>query len=141
MKGYSYIRTFGCQMNVKDSERMSGMLKQAGYEPTDDPEQADIIMVNTCTVREKPEHKILGLLGRWKALKEKKPSLIIGVAGCVAQQKGEKLLEKLPYLDLVMGTQMIHQLPGLIERTRSGERIAAVDWPVAQEPLQLADWE
>jgi tRNA-2-methylthio-N6-dimethylallyladenosine synthase len=121
-------------MNVKDSERMAGLLREAGYASTDDPAGADVILVNTCTVREKPEHKILGVLGRWKSLKDADPSLVIGVCGCVAQQKGQELLDKLPYLDLAVGTQMIHLLPRLIERARSGERIAALEWLEPGDP-------
>ena len=85
VKGRSYIRTFGCQMNVKDSERIAGLLREAGYAPTDDPALADVILANTCTVREKPENKVMGLLGRWKSLKNDDPSRVIGVCGCVAQ--------------------------------------------------------
>lgn len=128
MGGKAYIRTFGCQMNVKDSERMEGLLREAGYEPTSDPGEADILMVNTCTVREKPEAKMFGVTGRWKRLKEENPAVVIGVAGCVAQQHGARLLDKVPHLDLVIGTQMIHRLPELVERAKAGERISAIDW-------------
>jgi tRNA-2-methylthio-N6-dimethylallyladenosine synthase len=121
-------------MNVKDSERIAGLLREEGYASTDDPARADVILVNTCTVREKPEQKVLGVLGRWKSLKDADPSLVIGVCGCVAQQKGQELLDKLPYLDLAVGTQMIHRLPELVERAKTGERIAAKEWLESGDP-------
>lgn len=128
MQGKVYIRTFGCQMNVKDTQRMMGLLAEAGYLPVDDPELADVILVNTCSVRKKPEQKLFGVLGRYKQLKDARPSLVIGVGGCVAQQMGNELLEDVPHLDLVFGTQNIHRLPELLERARSGERMANVEW-------------
>ncbi len=121
------MRTFGCQMNVKDSERIRGLLAQAGYEPAPRPSLADVIMVNTCSVREKPEQKVMGLLGRWKQIKNRRPGTIICVAGCVAQQMGRELLDRFPHLDVVMGTHMVHRAPELVERARSGERINAVE--------------
>jgi len=121
-----YIHTFGCQMNVQDSEKMAALLLNSGYETTDDMERADLIIVNTCSIREKAEQKIYSQLGRYRAVKELNPRLIIGVGGCLAQQLGERLFRRVPYLDLVFGTHQIHRLPELIyaleqERSRKVE--------------------
>jgi len=113
-----FLKTYGCQMNVYDSERMVHLLQQGDYQLTADMGEADVILLNTCSIREKPEHKIYSILGRLKELKDKKPDLILGVGGCVAQQEGEKLLEKSPCLDLVFGTHTISKLPSLLKRVR-----------------------
>ena len=110
-----FIKTYGCQMNVYDSEKMVQVLKGCNYQVTSDLKQADLILLNTCSIREKPEHKIYSILGRLKKLKDKKPDLILGVGGCVAQQEGEKLFEKSPCLDLVFGTHSINDLPHLLK--------------------------
>ena len=102
-------------MNVYDSEKMAYLLEAEDYQVISDMEDADVILLNTCSIREKPEHKIYSILGRLKALKDKNPNLILGVGGCVAQQEGEKLLEQSPHLDLVFGTQRIGELPSLIK--------------------------
>ncbi|HEY5595537.1 MAG TPA: tRNA (N6-isopentenyl adenosine(37)-C2)-methylthiotransferase MiaB, partial [Nitrospiria bacterium] len=99
-----YIKTFGCQMNVHDSERISGLLRDEGYRLTDRPDEADMIIVNTCTIREKSEQKAYSDLGRFAMLKRDKPGLILGMAGCVAQQEGEKVLKRYKGLDLVFGS-------------------------------------
>jgi tRNA-2-methylthio-N6-dimethylallyladenosine synthase len=109
-----YIHTFGCQMNVQDSEKMAALLVNAGYETTKDPEKADLIIVNTCSIREKAAQKIYSQLGRYRAAKEQNPGLMIGVGGCLAQQLGERLFRQAPYVDLVFGTHQIHRLPELI---------------------------
>ncbi len=109
-----FIKTYGCQMNVYDSERIAGLLRGCGYEMTPNVAAADVILLNTCSIREKPEHKIYSILGRLKGYKDANPSLILGVGGCVAQQEGERLFEKAPYLDLVFGTHTIDRLPELI---------------------------
>jgi len=114
-------------MNVKDTERMLGILAERGFSVADDPGEADLLIVNTCTVREKPQRKVMGTIGRWKALKDRRPGTVIAVAGCVAQQMGKDLLDKAPYLDAVIGTQMIHRLPEVVERARRGERVNAVE--------------
>jgi tRNA-2-methylthio-N6-dimethylallyladenosine synthase len=120
-----YIQTFGCQMNVQDSEKMAALLQDSGYEATDDPKRADLILVNTCSIREKAAQKIYSQLGRFRALKEQNPHLLIGVGGCLAQQRGNRLFRRAPYLDLVFGTHQIHRLPELIEtRERTGGRLA-----------------
>ncbi|MBA4422167.1 MAG: tRNA (N6-isopentenyl adenosine(37)-C2)-methylthiotransferase MiaB [Syntrophus sp. (in: bacteria)] len=118
-----YIQTFGCQMNVQDAEKMAALLKDTGYETTDDPGRADLIIVNTCSIREKAAQKIYSQLGRFRALKEEKPKLIIGVGGCLAQQWGDRFFQRVSYVDLVFGTHQIHRLPelvGALEQT--GER-------------------
>ena len=117
MKERVYIKTFGCQMNVNDSEKMLWLL-YPDYEPTFKPEEADLIIINTCSVREKPQHKVYSEAGRYKTLKKKKPSLIIGITGCVAQQEGERLLEKLPYVDFVLGTQSFFKIKEVVEEIK-----------------------
>jgi tRNA-2-methylthio-N6-dimethylallyladenosine synthase len=118
-----YIETYGCQMNEHDSERMLRLLKRFRYFETEDPKQADLILINTCSVREKPEHKVYSALGRFKRLKENRGTLI-GVTGCVAQQEGDKLLNRIPYLDMVIGTHAIPLLPQIIQKMEvSGERV------------------
>ncbi|TXH55380.1 MAG: tRNA (N6-isopentenyl adenosine(37)-C2)-methylthiotransferase MiaB, partial [Burkholderiaceae bacterium] len=112
-----YIRTFGCQMNEYDSARMADVLQQSeGAVATDDPEQADIILLNTCSVREKAEDKVFSDLGRIRQLKQDKPGLLIGVGGCVASQEGEAIVKRAPYVDVVFGPQTLHRLPDLIRR-------------------------
>lgn len=115
-----YIETYGCQMNEHDSEQMVRLLERYHYLRTEKPEEADLILINTCSVREKPEHKVYSALGRYRKMKEK-GRVILGVAGCVAQQEGEKLLERIPYLDMVLGTQAIPQLPTLLEKIESSK--------------------
>jgi tRNA-2-methylthio-N6-dimethylallyladenosine synthase len=110
-----HISTFGCQMNDRDSELMAQILAEHDYRVTEFPEEADLILINTCSIRQKAEEKAYSLLGRLKNLKTRRPDLIIGVGGCVAQQEGERLLERIPYLDLVFGTRWISRLPGLVE--------------------------
>ena len=110
-----FIKTYGCQMNVYDSEKMADLLCGCNYRITSDVKQADLILLNTCSIREKPEHKIYSILGRLKRLKDKNPDLILGVGGCVAQQEGKKLFEKSPHLDLVFGTHSIDKLPNLLK--------------------------
>lgn len=110
-----FLETFGCQMNERDSEKVLGFLKGLNYRTIQDSNQADLIILNTCSIREKAEQKLYSALGRFKRLKEKNPGLIIGVGGCVAQQEGERLFKKAPYLDIVFGTHNIHRLPELIK--------------------------
>ena len=112
----TYIETFGCQMNERDSEIMGQMLANIDYCPTEDIKQADVIVINTCSIREKAEQKVYSLLGRLKKLKEKKPSLIIAVAGCVAQQEAEGLQARMGHVDIVIGPQQIYRLPELISK-------------------------
>jgi len=118
-----YIETYGCQMNEHDSERILRLLEGYSYLETKDAKEADFILINTCSVREKPEHKVYSALGRYKWLKEKRGA-IIGVAGCVAQQEGDRLLDRVPYLDMVIGTHAISMIPQLLQEIEvSGERV------------------
>jgi len=123
MAGKFYIRTFGCQMNEYDSDKMADVLRAArGMEATDDPAQADLILFNTCSVREKAQEKVFSDLGRVRALKRRNPGLLIGVGGCVASQEGVAITERAPFVDLVFGPQTLHRLPGMIEARRSSGR-------------------
>ncbi len=106
-----YIKTYGCQMNVYDSERMTGLLESSGYETTDSPEAADMILLNTCHIREKAAEKVYSELGRLKALKADRPDLMLGVTGCVAQAEGEEIIRRAPAVSLVFGPQSYHRLP------------------------------
>ncbi len=126
-----YIRTFGCQMNEYDSDKMADVLGAAdGLEKTDDPEEADVILFNTCSVREKAQEKVFHDLGRVKHLKQLNPDLIIGVGGCVASQEGEAIVARAPYVDLVFGPQTLHRLPKLIaERKASGRSQVDISFP------------
>jgi tRNA-2-methylthio-N6-dimethylallyladenosine synthase len=118
-----YIETYGCQMNEHDSEQMLRLLKTSHYLETKDAREADLVLVNTCSVREKPEQKVYSALGRFKRLKEEKGT-IIGVAGCLAQQEGERLLDRIPYLDMVIGTHAIPLIPQMLERVEViGEKV------------------
>jgi tRNA-2-methylthio-N6-dimethylallyladenosine synthase len=118
-----YIETYGCQMNEYDSGRMLQLLERCHYSETKEANEADLILVNTCSVREKPEQKVYSALGRFRELKEMRGA-ILGVAGCVAQQEGERLLKRVPYLDLVIGTQALPHLPEIVNRIEfSGQRV------------------
>ncbi len=126
-----YIRTFGCQMNEYDSDKMADVLGATeGLEKTDNPEEADVILFNTCSVREKAQEKVFHDLGRVKHLKQRNPNLIIGVGGCVASQEGEAIVARAPYVDLVFGPQTLHRLPSLInERRQSGHAQVDISFP------------
>ena len=126
-----YIRTFGCQMNAYDSEKMADVLHASeGLVATDDPAAADVILFNTCSVREKAQDKVFSDLGRVKHLKQLNPNLLIGVGGCVASQEGAAIVERAPYVDLVFGPQTLHRLPQLIEKRRvSGRAQVDISFP------------
>ncbi|SEQ62239.1 tRNA (N6-isopentenyl adenosine(37)-C2)-methylthiotransferase MiaB [Thalassovita taeanensis] len=124
-----YIKTYGCQMNVYDSERMAEALGGSGYVTTDSPEAADMILLNTCHIREKAAEKVYSELGRLRALKDEKPDLKIGVAGCVAQAEGAEIMRRQPLVDLVVGPQSYHRLPAMEARTRVGEKALDTDFP------------
>ncbi len=130
-----YIRTFGCQMNEYDSSRMADMLHSSdGLVPTEQIEEADVILLNTCSVREKAEDKVFSHLGRIAPLKQKNPDLIIGVGGCVASQEGEQIVQRAPYVDLVFGPQTIHRLPDLIAKKRaSGDAQVDISFPEVEK--------
>jgi tRNA-2-methylthio-N6-dimethylallyladenosine synthase len=131
MPGHVYVQTFGCQMNEYDSARMVDVLREsAGLEPTDDPELADVVLLNTCSVREKAQEKVFSHLGVWRELKLRKPALVIGVGGCVASQEGEGILQRAPFVDVVFGPQTLHRLPELIaERRRSARPQVDISFP------------
>ncbi|AUL46346.1 tRNA (N6-isopentenyl adenosine(37)-C2)-methylthiotransferase MiaB [Bordetella trematum] len=121
--GKVYIRTFGCQMNEYDSDKMVDVLREdQGLEVTDNPEEADVILFNTCSVREKAQEKVFSDLGRVQHLKKLNPNLVIGVGGCVASQEGEAIVKRAPYVDVVFGPQTLHRLPELIQRRREQGR-------------------
>ncbi len=118
-----YIKTFGCQMNEYDSARTADLLAAAhGYERTEIPEQADLLLVNTCSVREKAQEKVFSQLGRWREWKQKRPDLIIGVGGCVASQEGAAIQTRAPYVDLVYGPQSLHRVPHLVEKAKRSRK-------------------
>jgi tRNA-2-methylthio-N6-dimethylallyladenosine synthase len=118
-----FIKTFGCQMNEYDSDKMADVLRLAhGMEPTDDPAAADVILFNTCSVREKAQEKVFADLGRVKPYKQARPGVIIGVGGCVASQEGAAIVERAPYVDVVFGPQTLHRLPRLIDARRASGR-------------------
>ncbi len=122
-----YIQTHGCQMNEYDSARMADLLEVShSLEATDNPAEADILLLNTCSIREKAQEKVFHQLGRWKKLKDAKPDLIIGVGGCVASQEGEAIRKRAPYVDMVFGPQTLHRLPNMIQSVQS-DNSAVVD--------------
>ena len=126
-----YIRTFGCQMNEYDSDKMADVLgAHEELVKTDNPEEADVILFNTCSVREKAQERVFHDLGRVRLLKQAKPDLIIGVGGCVASQEGEAIVKRAPYVDVVFGPQTLHRLPKLIEaRKQSGRSQVDISFP------------
>ncbi len=124
-----FIKTYGCQMNVYDSERMAEALGGKGYVETKSAEDADMILMNTCHIREKAAEKVYSELGRFKGLKEKNPDLKIGVAGCVAQAEGEEIMRRQPMVDLVVGPQSYHRLPAMDDALQKGEKALDTDFP------------
>ncbi|MBT0958523.1 tRNA (N6-isopentenyl adenosine(37)-C2)-methylthiotransferase MiaB [Alphaproteobacteria bacterium KMM 3653] len=124
-----YIKTYGCQMNVYDSERMAEAMGGQGYTQTDRPEEADMILLNTCHIREKAAEKVYSELGRMKVFKAEKPDLKIGVAGCVAQAEGEEIMRRQPMVDLVVGPQSYHRLPEMNAAVQAGKRAVDTDFP------------
>ena len=127
MPGKLYIKTHGCQMNEYDSAKMADVLHAAhGLELTQNEAEADVILINTCSIREKAQEKVFSQLGRWRQLKQDNPRLVIGVGGCVASQEGEAIVKRAPYVDLVFGPQTLHRLPQMIEARKSTQR-AQVD--------------
>lgn len=127
MAGKIFIETHGCQMNEYDSAKMLDVLHHAqGMELTNDPEQADVLLLNTCSIREKAQEKVFSQLGRWKEIKQRNPHVVIGVGGCVASQEGEALRARAPVVDVVFGPQTLHRLPDMIRQVRS-EHTPVVD--------------
>ncbi|NLK07860.1 MAG: tRNA (N6-isopentenyl adenosine(37)-C2)-methylthiotransferase MiaB, partial [Firmicutes bacterium] len=132
------IQTFGCQMNERDTETIMGLLAEQGYGFTNEPEEADLILYNTCCVRENPERKVYGQVGLLKALKDEKPELVIGICGCMPQQREELnvMIQRLPHVDLFFGTHNIHRLPELLHKVEvTGEQVVEV-WDENDEPLE-----
>ena len=130
MKKGFYIKTFGCQMNEYDSSEINDLLEsELKLRKVQTADDADLILVNTCSVRDKAQHKLFSELGRWKTLKNKNPRLLIGVGGCVASQEGEDIINKAPFVDLVFGPQTIHKLPQLIKKARRGSAAVDIDFP------------
>ena len=127
-----YIKTHGCQMNEYDSARMRDLLEEShDLVTTEDPEEADVLLLNTCSIREKAQEKVFHQLGRWKHLKQKNPNLIIGVGGCVASQEGEEIGKRAPYVDLVFGPQTLHRLPEMMDQRRGpgGTLVMDISFP------------
>jgi tRNA-2-methylthio-N6-dimethylallyladenosine synthase len=116
-----FIRTYGCQMNVHDSERMAGMMDALGYGSTPDAESADVILLNTCAVRERPEHKLYSELGMLRKLKSQNPNLVIGVAGCMAQRDADSIRARVPEVDILLGPRNLHHLPHLLRQTQRNQ--------------------
>ncbi len=131
MGGKLYISTYGCQMNEYDSDKMADVLRDShGLTVTADPAEADVLLVNTCSIREKAQEKTFSEIGRWKRLKAQRPDLVIGVGGCVASQEGDAVLRRAPYVDLVFGPQTLHRLPDMLDRVRrSGQSVVDVSFP------------
>ncbi|MEO7773639.1 MAG: tRNA (N6-isopentenyl adenosine(37)-C2)-methylthiotransferase MiaB, partial [Steroidobacteraceae bacterium] len=131
MPGRYFIKTFGCQMNEYDSRRMADVLEQGiGLSAAADAESADLLLMNTCSVRDKAQEKVFSLLGEWRALKQRRPDLIIGVGGCVASQEGEAITRRAPCVDLVFGPQTVHRLPDMIASVRrSGRSVVDISFP------------
>ncbi|MDC3250614.1 tRNA (N6-isopentenyl adenosine(37)-C2)-methylthiotransferase MiaB, partial [Candidatus Pseudothioglobus singularis] len=120
-----HIRTFGCQMNEYDSNKMSDVLKAShGLDLTEDISEADVLLINTCSIREKAEDKLFHQLGRWRKLKEKNPNLVIGVGGCVASQEGDLILKRAPYVDMIFGPQTLHRLPNMLNEALNENEIS-----------------
>ncbi|MFO0137074.1 MAG: tRNA (N6-isopentenyl adenosine(37)-C2)-methylthiotransferase MiaB, partial [Cyanobacteriota bacterium] len=126
-RGEYWITTFGCQMNKADSERMAGILEAMGYRAGQDEHSADLVLYNTCSIRDNAEQKVYSYLGRQAQRKRTNPHLTLVVAGCVAQQEGESLLRRVPDLDLVMGPQHANRLESLLNRVESGQQVVATD--------------
>ena len=126
-----YIKTMGCQMNEYDSDKMADILREShGYERTDVAEDADLLLVNTCSIREKAQEKVFSELGRWRALKEKNPQVKIGVGGCVASQEGDGITKRAPYVDVVFGPQTLHRLPEMIDGVaEAGASVVDISFP------------
>jgi tRNA-2-methylthio-N6-dimethylallyladenosine synthase len=130
-----YIKTMGCQMNEYDSDKMADVLYEShGYELTSNPDDADLLLVNTCSIREKAQEKVFSELGRWRPLKEKRPGVMIGVGGCVASQEGEGISKRAPFVDVVFGPQTLHRLPELVEKARaSSNPVVDISFPAIEK--------
>jgi tRNA-2-methylthio-N6-dimethylallyladenosine synthase len=140
-----FIKTYGCQMNVYDSTRMSDALARDGYEPTEDMEEADLVLLNTCHIREKAAEKVYSALGRLREMKKRKAAdgrdMMIGVTGCVAQAEGEEILRRAPAVDVVIGPQTYHRLPDALRRAKQGQRVVDTEYAIEDkfEHLPIAE--
>ncbi|MCV2863581.1 tRNA (N6-isopentenyl adenosine(37)-C2)-methylthiotransferase MiaB [Defluviimonas sp. WL0075] len=134
-----FIKTYGCQMNVYDSERMAEALGAEGYVTTEVAEEADMVLLNTCHIREKAAEKVYSDLGRLRPLKQAKPDLKIGIAGCVAQAEGEEILKRMPLVDLVVGPQSYHRLPAMAKAAEAGQKTVDTDFPEEDKFDHLPD--
>ena len=134
-----FIKTYGCQMNEYDSDQISNLMGETdSYQSTDQVEDADLVVLNTCSIREKAEDKVYGQLGRLRELKNKKPSMKIAVGGCVASQEGENIIKRAPYVDLVFGPQTLHKIPSLLkENERAGSAQIDISFPAIEKFDQL----
>lgn len=141
MAGKLYIKTHGCQMNDYDSSRMADLLAEShGYALTDNAEDADMLLLNTCSIREKTQQKVFHQLGRWRHLKQKNPKLIIGVGGCVASQEGEAISQRAPYVDLIFGPQTLHRLPEMLDSSADRETaVIDISFPEIEKFDRLPD--
>ena len=135
MAGKLFVKTYGCQMNEYDSDKMADVLEAShGLTLADRPDDADVLLVNTCSIREKAAEKVFSELGRWRALKEARPELIIGVGGCVASQEGAAIAERAPFVDIVFGPQTLHRLPEFVDRVRrDGRPVLDVSFPLIEK--------
>ena len=136
-----YIKTYGCQMNEYDSDKMADVLNNfQGYEKTDNPDEAEVILFNTCSIREKAQEKVFSDLGRVRHLKQKNPDLIIGVGGCVASQEGQAIVKRAPYVDMVFGPQTLHRIPELMEeRRKTGKSQVDISFPEIEKFDKMPD--
>lgn len=135
-----YIQTHGCQMNEYDSSRMLDLLKTLGIEKVDSPDNADVLLLNTCSIREKAQEKVFSELGRWRAYKDKRPEVVIGVGGCVASQEGTAIRERAPYVDLVFGPQTLHRLPSMLNDLKTNKKpVVDISFPEIEKFDKLPD--
>ncbi len=133
-----YIETLGCQMNKSDTEKMLGMLSFMGYEEIKEPKKADLLIINTCSIRQLSEDKAFSRIGLWGKWKKSRPNLKIAFCGCVAQQGGEKIFKRMPYIDLIMGTHNINEFPDLIKKIEAGQKVCATDeTPLPEKDIKL----
>jgi len=134
-----FVQTYGCQINEHDSDRIIQAMKGLDYTLTERPDEADLIIVNTCSVRDKAEQKVYSQLGRFRKLKVEREGVILGVGGCVAQQEGEALLRRIPYLDIVFGTHNIHKLPQMVQEVRSFGKRPPAELAFYHDPSFMED--
>jgi tRNA-2-methylthio-N6-dimethylallyladenosine synthase len=139
MRRFYYIATMGCQMNEYDSDCLGQQLMNYGFAATDNHEDADLIIINTCTVRAKAQQKAFSLIGRMIGIKKRRPDVILGVMGCIAQQEGSNLLRKFPDIDLVLGTREIGNIPQLLDRVMRNEKVVATDLSIKPIPRERHD--